>query len=259
VSAGSGTPPIRGFREECELLAPLESFDPAAFRGDDRVPQDVCNFVLTLALAYNDCKDAIYAHIVLAESKPAEPPRRTKLWGALGGAQFHAFRAVASVIHEVCERIRTDDGVLRDEFFRSVVRNLPAPSREAWEALVDVALQATPKDGLGKQLHRLRNKLTFHYDPEALFIGYAEHFLGERKRDDRAFVSRGENMRATRFFFADAAATGYARSVAGADEAAEELKGDLQDAVNRVNHGLMVLVRAFIERRGFPCRREAEG
>ncbi len=255
---GSGAPPpIRGFREECELLAPLESFDPAAFRGDARVSQDVCNFVLTLALAYNDCKDAIYAHTALTESKPAEPPRKTKVWGALAGAQFHAFRAVASVIHEVCERIREDDGVLRDEFFRSVVRNLPAPSREAWEALVDVALQATPKEGLGKHPHRLRNKLTFHYDPAALFIGYDEHFLGERKRDDRAFVSRGENMRGTRFFFADAAATGYARSVAGT-EAAEELKGDLEDAVNRVNHGLMVLVRTFIERRGCAYRREPE-
>jgi hypothetical protein len=259
VSAGgSGTPPIHGFREECELLAPLESFDPAAFVGDARVSQDVCNFVLTLALAYNDCKDAIYAHTALVECKPAEPPRKTKVWGAFAGAQFHAFRAVASVIHEVCERIREDDDVLRDEFFCSVVRDLPAPSREAWEALVDVALQATPKEGLGKHLHRLRNKLTFHYDPAALFIGYEEHFLSERKRDDRAFVSRGENMRGTRFFFADAAATGYARSVAGT-EAAEELRGDLQDAVNRVNHGLMVLVTTFIARRGRAYRREVEG
>lgn len=64
-------------------------------------------------------------------------------------------------------------------------------------------------------------------------------------------------MRKTRFFFADAAATGYARSVAGVD--AEELKGDIEDAVNRLNHGLMVLVRTFIERRGCAYRREAEG
>lgn len=240
------------------MLAPLESFDPAAFRGDARVSQDVCNFVLALALAFNDCKDAIYTHTALAEVKPAEPPRKTKVWGALAGAQFHAFRAVASVIHEVCERIRAADGVLRDDFFRSVVRDLPAPSREAWEALVDVALQATPKDGLGKHLHRLRNKVTFHYDPAALFTGYAEHFLGDRKRDDRAFLSRGDSMRGTRFFFADAAATGYARSVGGTD-AAEELKGDLEDAVERVNYGLMVLVRMFVERRGCAYRREAEG
>ena len=179
------------------------------------------------------------------------------MWGALSGAQFHAFRAVASVLHEVCERIRNDNGVLRNDFFRSVVRHLPTPSRESWEALVGVALEGTPKDGLGKQLHRLRNKVTFHYDPAALFIGYAEHFFGERKQDERAFVSRGRNMRATRFFFADAAATGYVRSVDGS-EAAEELQDDLEEVVNKVNSGLMMLVRTFVEQRGFPYRRETE-
>jgi len=180
-----------GFRDECEKLAPLGSFDPEAFRGNDKVPQDVCNFVLTLALIYNDCKDGIYAHVVLAESKPDGPPQKDKVWGAFAGAQFHAFRAVASVLHEVCELIRGNEAILRDAFFCSVVRNLPSRSRKAWEALIDAAHEATPKDDLGKQLHRLRNKVTFHYDPKAMFIGYAAHFLGERKRDERAFVSRG--------------------------------------------------------------------
>jgi hypothetical protein len=34
-------------------LSDLESFDPKAFEGDSVVPQDVCNFVLTLALVFN--------------------------------------------------------------------------------------------------------------------------------------------------------------------------------------------------------------
>jgi hypothetical protein len=246
-----------GYRDECEKLAALESFDPEAFRGNDKVPQEVCNFVLTLALIYNDCKDGIYAHVVLAESKPDGPPQKDKVWGAFAGAQFHAFRAVASVLHEVCELIRDNEAILRDAFFCSVVRNLPSQSRKAWEALVDAAHEATPKDDLGKQLHRLRNKVAFHYDPKAMFIGYAAHFLGERKRDERAFVSRGDSMRSTRFFFADAAATGYVQSVAGSDTA-DEIKSELADIVGHVNNGLMMLVRTFIERRGYAYRREAE-
>jgi hypothetical protein len=50
-----------GFREECAMLAQLESFDPEAFQGNAEVPQALCNFVLAIALIYNDCKDALYA------------------------------------------------------------------------------------------------------------------------------------------------------------------------------------------------------
>jgi hypothetical protein len=246
-----------GLEEECERLATLESFDPDAFRGSGKVSQDVCNFVLALALIYNDCKDSIYAHVVVGDSKPEGAPRRTRAWGALNGAHFHAFRAVAGVLHELCVLIRESEGVLRDTFFVSVIRRLPAKSRRAWEALVEVAIEATPKEKLGKQLHRLRNKVTFHYDPKALFLGFEEHFLSERRQDERAFVSRGENMRATRFFFADAAATGYLRSVIGSDSA-DTMRDEMVDAVHSVNHGLMVIVRTFIEQRGRAWRQEAE-
>ncbi len=62
-------PKIAGFRQECEMLAAPETFEPEAFRGNEKVPQAVCNFVLVLALIYNDCKDAIYAHIALDASR----------------------------------------------------------------------------------------------------------------------------------------------------------------------------------------------
>ena len=58
-------------------LAPLETFDPEAFIGDDVAPQSLCNLILTLALIYNDCKDIIAAHITLQEARPSEPPAKT--------------------------------------------------------------------------------------------------------------------------------------------------------------------------------------
>ncbi len=246
-----------GFREECEMLAALESFDPEAFRGNEQVPQAVCNFVLALALIYNDCKDAIYAHVALAASKPAGSPQKTKVWGAIAGAQLHAFRAVAGLLHELFELIRDNNDVLRHDVFVSLVQRLHPRSREAWAALVAVASDATPTDKLGKRLLLLRNKVFFHYDAKAIFSGYAQHFLGPAKQDDRAYVSRGASMRATRFFFADAAATGYVRSVVGPDDTGE-LMEELGDIVERINYGLMMIVGTFIQRRGYSFRVEAE-
>jgi hypothetical protein len=246
-----------GFLEECAMLAPLESFDPEAFRGNAEVPQALCNFVLAIALIYNDCKDAIHAHVALAGSKPEGPPLKTRAWGALGGAQFHAFRAVAALLHELFELIRTNRDLLRHDFFVSLMQQLHPVSRKAWLALVNVACDATPTDQLGKRLLLLRNKVFFHYDPKAIFQGYTQHFLGTTKRDDRAYLSRGDSMRATRFYFADAAAEGYLHFLVG-PEKAEELKKELGEIIGQVNHGLMMIVGSYIQRRGYSFRAEAE-
>jgi hypothetical protein len=247
-----------GFREECELLAPLETFDPEAFRGNDEVPQALCNLVLALALIYNDCKDAIYAHVVLAGIKP-EGSQRTRILGAVAGAQLHAFRAVAALLHELFELIRANDNenALRHPFFVSLVQHLHPVSRERWLALVSVARDAAPTDKLGKRLLLLRNKVLFHYDAKAIFTGYTQHFLSPAKRDDRGYVSRGISMRSTRFFFADAAATGYLRSVVGSENT-DELTEHLGEVIDQINHGLMMIVGLFIQRRGYSFRPESE-
>jgi len=250
-------PQMSGFREECAMLAPLESVDPEVFRGNAEIPQALCNFVLALALIYNDCKDALYAHVALAALKPAGPPQKTRAWGAIAGVQLHAFRAVAALLHELFELIRSNQDLLRHDFFASVLQRLPPVSREAWLALVSAACDATPPDHLGKRLLRLRNKVFFHYDPKAISQGYILRFLSPAKRDDRAYLSRGDSMRATRFYFADAAAEGYFHSLMGPEQP-DELKKDMEEVIDRVNHGLMMIVRTYIQRRGYSFRKETE-
>lgn len=130
-------PKMLGFREECEMLAALETFDPEAFRGDDRVPQAVCSFVLALALIHNDCKDAICAHVALAASQPDGPPKKTKVWGQ---SLVHAFRGVG-LVHELFELIRANGDVLRHDFFVSLVQHL----REEEGTMVEERTTRQPK------------------------------------------------------------------------------------------------------------------
>jgi hypothetical protein len=164
---------------------------------------------------------------------------------------------VAGLMHELFNLIRENRDTLGHEFFLSVLRSLHPKSRLARQALVNVANGAEPTDKLGKMLVQLRNNVLFHYGPKAIFRGYDHHFLGPTKRDERAYVSRGDNMRATRFYFADAAATGYARHLLGSADV-ETLSRDMAEIIEKVNYGLMMIVLAFIQRRGCAFRREAE-
>ena len=249
---------MKSFPEESAELATLETFDPAAFEGSERAPQDLCNFVLALALIYNDCKDVIYARLLLGESRPPHPPRKDRPWGAWMGVDFHIFRALAGVMHELFNLVRNNGAAISHPFMQSVIQQLPRPAREGWDAVTAVALGATPADPLGKRLLLLRNKVASHYDPNAIFVGYKHHFLSGDKQDDRAFISRGNSMKSTRFYFADAAATGYLRSIVGKAESQELLMMDVAELLSPVNHALMSIVETFVQRHGYAYRTAME-
>jgi hypothetical protein len=61
-------------------------------------------------------------------------------------------------------------------------------------------------------------------------------------------------MRATRFYFADGAATGYARSLLGSEQS-DALSKDIADIIEQLNYGLMMIVVTYIQRRGMHLER----
>ena len=249
---------MKNFPEESAQLAALETFDPAAFQGSGEVPQDLCNFVLALALIYNDCKDIIYARLVLGESQPPAPPRKDRLWGAWAGVDFHIFRALVGALHELFNLVRDNEPAITHPFMRAVIQQLPQPARQGWDAVTAVALGATPGDPLGKRLLLIRNKVASHYDAKAILAGYNYHFFGADRQDDRAFISRGASMRSTWFYFADAAVTGYLRSIVGKDESQEILVMNIAELLRPVNRALMRIVETFVQRRGYAYRTAME-
>ena len=246
---------MKTFQEECSELAPLETFDPAAFRADNKVPQALCNFVLTLAVVYNDCKNLIYAYIITADSRPEGRFTKTRLWGAWSGVQYHIFRAIISLLHELFKLIRENESLLKNPFFLSVVRQIDPSARKAWETVVSVALGITPSDPLGKSLLQVRNKVSFHYDGKAIYKGYSHHF--SEHLDERAFISRGHAMKETRYYFADAAALGYLKSIAGTADI-DVLLSNIAELLNPVSRALMAIIESYIQRRGYPYRVESE-
>jgi hypothetical protein len=246
---------MKKFQEECSKLAQLETFDPLAFQADETVSQDLCNFILALALIFNDCKNLIYAYLVTAELRPEGEFVRNRLWGTFSGVQFHVFRDIIGLLHELFNLIHKNEHLLQQPFFKSVIHQIDKPAKKAWDTVTVVALGNMPADALGKSLLLVRNKISFHYDGKAIFIGYKHHFLKSKQLDERAFISRGNSMEESRFYFADAAAQGYLRSIEGRDNIEEPIM-KIAELLDPVNHSLLAIVDAYIQKRGFAYRLE---
>jgi hypothetical protein len=140
---------MKSFQEECAALESLQTFDPAAFEGDENVPQRLCNLVLALALIYNDCKNTTYAAHLLNECKPAGESETNAVWGTWAGTEWHLYRLMISAVHELFALIKDHQDVLNHDFLLKVVKQLPPGSRKSWESLTAAAIGATPKDDFG--------------------------------------------------------------------------------------------------------------
>lgn len=243
---------MKNFKEECATLESLQTFDPVAFEGNEEVPQRLCNLVLGLALIYNDCKNMTYAATLLKECRPPGP-EKTAVWGTYAGTDRHLFRLMISSVHELFILIKDHEDVLSHEFFVKVVKQLHPTSRKSWVSLTSAATGATPKDEFGHMLLRIRNKIVFHYEPKEIFRGFKRQFLGATRLQDRAYISRGLSMAASRFYFADAAVDGYFQEMVG-DGEVSQLSAKIHDVVESLNRALLSLVDRFIQQRGFAYR-----
>jgi len=243
--------------ERIDDLASLESFDPVAFEAGEKVSQDVCNFVLTLAVIYNDLKDLIHADVTLQTQAPELPFKISRHWGAYNGLRFHVWRLMVGLFHEVVDLIQRSDKVLEDSFFKSVLSQLPRKERDIWHDFISVACDKQTATAEGHFALLVRNKLVFHYDPKVIQRAYRTFFSSGSHGAERAFVSRGMDMKETRFYFADAVTRGYfMKNIDGRDT--EKILVDTMTPLLNLSSALMSIIHHFIQKRGFAYRNEVE-
>lgn len=228
-------------------LAPLTSYPPEVFRSNE---PPVDEFVLSLALAYNDLKSIEW---VIQQMKRARRKAAIDaVTGQLLGMGIWGSRMTLGLIHELLKAIdvATKAGVLDNRAFTETVASIAPRARSAWSLLVAVATSADSREmtaKLRRYLVQVRNNAAFHYyQPTELHRGYKEHFF-VRPRDEfnrSAFASIGENMERTRFYFADAAISRYYDS-----DANNELFKASTALRSPVNLALRSVVHAYLEYR----------
>ncbi|MFC1490622.1 hypothetical protein ACFL6K_05375, partial [Candidatus Latescibacterota bacterium] len=137
-----------------------------------------------------------------------------------------------------------------------VKKQLSRDARMAWDELVRVTFEEKSISNVYKALERIRHKISFHYDAGEIFSGYNKHFF-EHFASERAFVSMGESMSQSRFYFADAAVDGYIASRMGKDKV-QLLTKELENIIPKLNISLYLIVTRFIQKRGFGFRNYRE-
>lgn len=243
-------PPPRTIRERADELGQIYAFDSDAFRGDKEATQELCDAMLALAVASNDCRDLLLWMDGLMEEKPSLPARLNRLYGEHAGTTLHTFRLLAGLLHEVGEVVRKNSRAFNESFFRKkVLGKLGPQGLEMWSRVTALATGKKVQKQLDQLLDLLRNKAAYHYDGDELRKAYGRRFpTGSRDREKTPLAARGSTVFANRFFFADAAAQEVIEGEA-TGRGLMPLAAKMSVALRDFSMTLAVVIDAFIEAR----------
>jgi len=236
-----------GYEDNINNLAPLETFNPAVFRGDEHTPQSLCDFILALALVHNDFHDVLLAHVLLNEEQEKSGNIITPRTGLQNGLKNTAVRIQIGFVRELLNLLTENRSILECASFHTLQKSLSKQGKQSWASLVSVATESSRPDSMAKVLIVIRNKVAFHYDPKQLSQGFASAFLSKSPYG-KPLISRGSVMRDTRFYFADAAAQQYMRSKATQQPIIDFFSGQ-GDLIQNLNQAIFELVTRFINSR----------
>lgn len=230
-------------------LAKLQHFDPAAFVSEDKDTQKLCDFILTLALIYNDFCDLLFIFDLHLKNPPVpDYPKVSTERGHYTGMQLHIMRLIYSLFRETLYLIRGRKEIVDSSSFQEIYRSLSKEDKACWSALVAAANEETGgATEFNRFLETIRSKVTFHYvDISHISNGYRRHFYGDsgQKLQD-AFISRGMSMSEDRFYFADAAIENSMKLWREGRE--EEFQKQTKDYSQNIGAAIRAIVNNFIQ------------
>jgi hypothetical protein len=244
------------FSEHIAGLATLRSFDPHVFVGDSNYSQEFCDFMLALALAYNDYRDVFIAHVLLDDETPSYLKTPTSALGEFAGIKAHLMRALMGILHELLVVIEKNREIVESQQFARLEKHLRPKARAAWTNVRAATGQKPASNPQTRLLVFARNNVSFHYGPKALGLGFRSTFTTASAKSP--YVSAGSQMATTRFYFADAAAESYIRNIGdpGTVQAFFTVASPVLKRYTRVRPAMAFSIHACVSNQGKPdCHR----
>jgi len=240
----------RKIEDNLDQLNKLEKFDRGVFVGDSEYSQEFCNFFLALAMIWNDHKTLMLfwdhmATIIPENSdfdKPQDMPEEP-IWGERSGIKVYLEKSLVALVFEFFKTVQKSKSVVDSPAFEALLKKMLPKYRSEWKQLVQYAIEGTTKNSLlGKALSKTRSKIVNHYDMGELKKGYTRKFF---EQSFTPYISQGNSMSKTRFYFADAAAQEYYHSqIEGIGQ--EKFFSDLNTIWFSMNSCISGLIRVFI-------------
>lgn len=238
-----------------ELLADLEHVDASVFEGANKEEQAVCDFVLTLALVYNDLKDLLWANKHIQKQSPGVFELSPYV-GQVHGMAAHCDRLLHGFFYELLVLIGKTSKQQAHPLFTSVVSRINREHRSRWRTLVEAASGKPSTDPLVRFLLRARNDIAFHYyGTENLARGFKTAYDGTGPTKRRLYVSRGISAYATRFHFADGAAQSAMDSIRD-PKTSDDVRAKIFKISDFTRHALYSIVTRFMEDRAKGWQRD---
>ena len=193
-------------------LAPLQEFPVELFLSDNCAPKDLREFVLGLALAFNDAKGYEWWIVQLMKGPPTDTQVPSPYFGQHSGMTVQILRTYFAMFHEVCEMINKYATAISSPEFQEIKGQLSVGALSRWEVLRDFALEGRTRRLENKTVaalfQTLRSNGAHHYQAAGIMKGYELSVKQGDVFSGKAFASIGRNFEETRFYFADMAADG---------------------------------------------------
>lgn len=235
------------------VLPDFDLDEPVPFNAAVLADTPIDRFVLSLCLAFNDLKDILWLQHQLNKGTPVSPQERRKSTGyngQLGGMKIYTTRLLCAITFKILSAIKENRQVWEnDPDMTKSLRGVPRSVRRDWERIVEASEARPNADAFMRFIVTVRNNIAYHYyKPKQLMRGY-KHFFDSASTDEnrqKAYVSTGRNMEATRFYFADAAAQGLMELQVAP---AQFTDAELADHVRRFNNVLVTVIVHYLGRR----------
>ncbi|MCF7832539.1 MAG: hypothetical protein K9N05_03040 [Candidatus Marinimicrobia bacterium] len=240
------------FDESLFISKKFETFDKTVFMPDNNFNKEICGFVLALSVIWNDIKnlDLFIENLNNFQLSLKEKyDVYSSIRGEISGITYSFLMKSVSTINELFYLIRKSNKVLKNENYKKIIKQMRNQNRTHWLEIVDIARMNandhknndTAPSEFKNILILIRNNVGFHYSSKELLGGY---ILEYNESNKIPYISRGNSMKESRFYYADASVQAYYES---------KIKSDLYSQLNlirkEVNNSIMNLVTQFINLR----------
>ncbi len=196
-------------------LAPLTPYSRDIFlpTGNKEL-DDFRAFILTLSVVFNELKDSFWLLQQLENGKPEATRGKltiTPYNGQWSGMRWIIQKNLISFLHEFSEMLLKNISTLDSVVSQTIISKMPLHALQSWEKLISSTSPKGKKGSFNRFIHRVRNNVGFHFESTKNYMNGYKSFLNQEdyKHIKKMYSSLGDCQEKTRFYFGDAAISGY--------------------------------------------------
>lgn len=213
-------------------------------------------FIITIALIYNDIKGLLLFWEIIEEFEKSHKTEN-KICGKTGqfvGLKTQVYKYILSSINEISVLFVEQKDLIQSDKFEVILKSIPQDAKAAWTKLCKFCFNDDQADEDLKKVRlaivKIRSNGSFHYNQvKALFNAYKETFQDKKEQPlGRAYLSIGNGIEDSRFYFADAAMSKYVSETLKACGPNQEKI--IKEFLRSSHHAIAFVVREYLKSNG---------